>query len=57
MQYLDDKTKDKSLEEEMKKTYGIERGSKGIIIKRISEPVTILEQISWLQITKEMSQG
>jgi hypothetical protein len=35
MQYLDDKTKEKSLAEEMKKTYGTERGSRGIIIKRI----------------------
>jgi hypothetical protein len=37
-QYLDDKTKEKSLAEEMKKTYGTERGSRGIIINRISEP-------------------
>jgi hypothetical protein len=40
---LDDKTKEKSLVEEMKKTYGTERGSQGIIINRISEPVTRLE--------------
>jgi hypothetical protein len=37
VQYLDDKTKEKSLAEEMKKTYGTERGSCGIIIKRISD--------------------
>jgi hypothetical protein len=36
-QYLDDKTKEKSLAEEMKKNYEIERGSRGIIIKRISD--------------------
>jgi hypothetical protein len=36
-QYLDDKTKEKSLAEEMKKTYGTERGSCGIIIKRIND--------------------
>jgi hypothetical protein len=39
-QYLDDKTKEKSLAEEMKKTYDIERGSHMIIIKRISDAVT-----------------
>jgi hypothetical protein len=32
-QYLDDKTKEKALVEEMKKTYATERGSHGIIIK------------------------
>ena len=31
-QYLDDKTKEKSLPEEMKNKYGTERGSRGIII-------------------------
>jgi hypothetical protein len=36
-QYLDDKTKEKALAEEMKKTYGTKRGSCGIIIKRISD--------------------
>jgi hypothetical protein len=40
LQYLDDKTKEKELTKEMKKTYGKDRGSRGIIIKRISEPVT-----------------
>jgi hypothetical protein len=40
VQYLDDKTKDKSLAKEMKQTYGIERGSIVIIINRISEPTT-----------------
>jgi hypothetical protein len=39
-QYLDDKTKKKSLVEEMKKTYVIERGSHDIIIKRISDATT-----------------
>jgi hypothetical protein len=41
--YLDDKTKEKSLAEEMKQTYGTERGSRGIIINRISEPMMRLE--------------
>jgi hypothetical protein len=36
-QYLDEKTKEKSLAEEMKKMYGTKRGSRGIIIKRISD--------------------
>jgi hypothetical protein len=36
-QYLNEKSKEKSLAEEMKKTYGIERGLGGIIIKRISD--------------------
>lgn len=39
-QYLDDKTKEKALTEEMKKTYGTERSSRGIIIKRIGDTVT-----------------
>jgi hypothetical protein len=42
-QYLDDKTKEKALAEEMKKTYGTERGSHGIIIKRISDTTTRME--------------
>ena len=40
MQYMDDKTKEKALEEEMKPKYGTERGSRGIIINQISEPTT-----------------
>jgi hypothetical protein len=40
MQYLDDKTKEKVLTKEMKKTYGTERGSCRIIIKRISGATT-----------------
>jgi hypothetical protein len=43
MQYMDDKTKEKALMEEMKNTYGTERGSRGIIIKRISDPTTRME--------------
>jgi hypothetical protein len=39
-QFLEDKTKEKSLAEEMKKKYGTERGSPRIIIKRISDAVT-----------------
>jgi hypothetical protein len=42
-QYLDDKTKKKALGEEMNHTYGTKRGSKGIIINRISEPMKRLE--------------
>jgi hypothetical protein len=42
-QYMDDKTKEKALAEEMKQTYKIERGSRGIIINKISEPATRLE--------------
>jgi hypothetical protein len=41
-QYLDDKTKEKFLEEDMKKKYGTERGSRGIIINQIIEPTTRL---------------
>jgi hypothetical protein len=41
-QYLDDKTKEKTLAEEMKKTYGTVRGSRGIVINIINEPVTRL---------------
>jgi hypothetical protein len=39
-QFLEDKTKEKALAEEMKKKYGTERGSRGIIIKRISDIAT-----------------
>jgi hypothetical protein len=42
-QYLDDKSKKKSLDEEMKKTCGIERGSCNIIIKRINNAMTQME--------------
>jgi hypothetical protein len=48
VQYMDDKTKEKALVEEMKKTYGVERGSCGIIIKWISDVTTSME-------TKSMS--
>jgi len=41
-QYLNEKTKKKSLPEEMKKTYDIERGFRGIIINIINEPAMIL---------------
>jgi hypothetical protein len=44
-QYLDDKTKEKALEEDMKQTYGTERGSRGIIINKISEPTRITTKI------------
>jgi hypothetical protein len=39
-QFLEDKTKEKALDEEMKKKYGTERGSRGIIIKCISDVAT-----------------
>jgi hypothetical protein len=42
MQYMEDKTKEKYIVEEMKKTYGIERGSHGIIIKIISDVAMIM---------------
>jgi hypothetical protein len=42
-QYLDDKIKEKTLSEEMKENYGTMRGSRGIIINRISDLVTRLE--------------
>jgi hypothetical protein len=42
VQYLDDKTKETTLAKDMKQTYGTERGSRGIIIDRISEPPTWL---------------
>jgi hypothetical protein len=37
VQYLDEKTKEKTLAEEMKRTYGTERCPCDIIIKRISD--------------------
>jgi hypothetical protein len=42
VQFLDEKTKEKELVEEMKNTYGTERGSREIIIKRISDTTTRL---------------
>jgi hypothetical protein len=39
-QFLNAKTKEKSLAEEMKKKYGTERGTCEIIIKRISHSAT-----------------
>jgi hypothetical protein len=40
--FLDDKTKEKALAEEMKKKYGTDRGTRGIIIKRINDTATQL---------------
>ena len=40
--YLNEKIKEKALAEEMKITYAIERGSRGIIIKRISDTATCM---------------
>jgi hypothetical protein len=39
-QFLDDKTKEKALAEEMKNKYGTERGTHRIIIKQISDIAT-----------------
>jgi hypothetical protein len=39
-QFLEEKTKEKALAEEMKKKYGTERGTRGIIIKQISDIAT-----------------
>jgi hypothetical protein len=40
--FLDEKTKEKVLAEEMKKKYDIDRGTRGIIIKRINDTTTQL---------------
>ena len=40
IQYLDEKSEEKDLAEEMNKTYGIERGLHRIIIKRINDAAT-----------------
>jgi hypothetical protein len=39
---LDDNSKEKALAEEMKKKYGTDRGTRGIIVKRINDVVTQL---------------
>jgi hypothetical protein len=39
---LDDKTKEKTLVEEMKNKYGTDRVSRGIIMNQINEPTMIL---------------
>jgi hypothetical protein len=39
-QFLDDKTKEKSLAEEMKNKYGTDTGTRGIILKRINDVST-----------------
>jgi hypothetical protein len=39
-QYLDDKTKENNFPEEMKRTYGTEKGLHKIIIKRINDAMT-----------------
>jgi hypothetical protein len=40
MQFLDDKSKEKTLAKEMKNKYGTETGTRGIIIKRINDAAT-----------------
>jgi hypothetical protein len=42
MLILDDKSKEKALAEEMKKKYGITRGTRGIMIKQINNVATQL---------------
>jgi hypothetical protein len=42
MLFLDEKTKEKALVEEMKKKYGTDRRTRGIIIKRINNAATKL---------------
>jgi hypothetical protein len=39
-QYLDEKTKEKAIAEEVKDKFGIERGSRGVIINNINDPST-----------------
>jgi hypothetical protein len=39
-QFLDEKTKEKALAEEMKNKYGTDRGTQGIILKRINDVTT-----------------
>jgi hypothetical protein len=36
-QYLDDKTKEKAIAEEVKSQFGTDRGSRGMIIKNIND--------------------
>jgi hypothetical protein len=52
--FLDDKTKEKALEEEMKKKYGTNMGTIGIIIKRINDTTTQLgtEILTYKLLTK-----
>jgi hypothetical protein len=40
VQFIDDKTKEKSLADKMKKKYGTDKGTRGIIIKRINDAAT-----------------
>jgi hypothetical protein len=51
---LDDKTKEKALTEEMKKKYGTDRGTRGIIIKRINDAATQLgvKFLAWKMLRK-----
>jgi hypothetical protein len=51
---LDDKSKEKTLAEEMKKKYGTDRGTRGIIIKWINNVVTQLHKNIILQTAKKM---
>jgi hypothetical protein len=50
--------KEKALAEEMKKMYGTERGSRRIIIKRISDATTRMSiKNHGVQVTQEVPQG
>jgi hypothetical protein len=42
VEFLDDKAREKDIEEEMKKKYGTDKGTRGIIIKRINDYATQL---------------
>jgi hypothetical protein len=37
---MDEKSKEKSMEDEIKNKYGTNRGSRGIIIRQINKPTT-----------------
>jgi hypothetical protein len=52
--FLYDKYRDKALAEEMKKKYGIERGTRGIIFKRINNVATQLGENLSLQATMKI---
>lgn len=38
--YLDEKIKEKSIVEEVKETFGTDRGNRGMIIRNINDPIT-----------------
>jgi hypothetical protein len=55
-QYLEDKTQEKAISDEIKVKYGTERGNRGIKINDINDPAnSICNQISRLQINAQVS--